>query len=217
MRGRRDERQLEELKALRAENFPWDWRTCAGAAGGGHLGTLQWARARARDERTCAHAAGAGPSNWWARENGCPWTCTCAGRGAATSNAEVARENGCPWDCGRAVRRRAATETLKWARENGCPWDEGRARRRRRAATSSAEVGAHERPPRGRGDARRGLSGRHLNVLKWACANAARGTWTCEFAALGGHLDVLKWARENDCPWSVDVRVPRRSTATSRC
>ena len=26
--------QLEGLKALRAENFPWDWRTCAVAAKG---------------------------------------------------------------------------------------------------------------------------------------------------------------------------------------
>ena len=42
--------QLEELKALRAENFPWGKQTCAKAAYGGHLETLQWAR-----------------------ENGCPW------------------------------------------------------------------------------------------------------------------------------------------------
>jgi hypothetical protein len=41
---------LEELKALRAENFPWDWHTCAFAAEGGHLDVLQWAR-----------------------DNGCPW------------------------------------------------------------------------------------------------------------------------------------------------
>ena len=41
---------LEELKALRAENFPWDEETCACAAEGGHLEVLKWARA-----------------------NGCPW------------------------------------------------------------------------------------------------------------------------------------------------
>jgi hypothetical protein len=35
---------LEALKALRcAENFPWDWRTCAGAAEGGQLEVLKWA------------------------------------------------------------------------------------------------------------------------------------------------------------------------------
>ena len=31
---------LEELKALRAENFPWDKKTCAWAARGGHLEVL---------------------------------------------------------------------------------------------------------------------------------------------------------------------------------
>ena len=36
--------QLEEFKALRAENFPWDWETCAYAAEGGHLEVLMWAR-----------------------------------------------------------------------------------------------------------------------------------------------------------------------------
>ena len=70
--------QLEELKALRAENFPWDWETCAYAAEGGHLDVLQWAR-----------------------ENDCPWDrYTCAGA-ARYEHLEVlkwARENGCPWD-----------------------------------------------------------------------------------------------------------------------
>ena len=42
--------QLEELKALRAENFPWYKGTCNLAACGGHLEMLKWAR-----------------------ENGCPW------------------------------------------------------------------------------------------------------------------------------------------------
>ena len=47
---------LEALKALHAENFPWDRKTCAYAAWGGHLEILQWAR-----------------------ENDCPWEAdTCA-------------------------------------------------------------------------------------------------------------------------------------------
>ena len=41
---------LEELKAMRAENLPWGERTCAYAAKGGHLEMLKWAR-----------------------ENDCPW------------------------------------------------------------------------------------------------------------------------------------------------
>ena len=33
------------MKALRrAENFPWDKKTCYFAAEGGHLETLKWAR-----------------------------------------------------------------------------------------------------------------------------------------------------------------------------
>ena len=47
---------LEALKSLRAENFPWDWWTCANAAGGGHLEVLKWAR-DPWDERTCELAA----------------------------------------------------------------------------------------------------------------------------------------------------------------
>jgi hypothetical protein len=41
---------LEELKALRADEWPWSERTCWRAAEGGHLEVLKWAR-----------------------ENGCPW------------------------------------------------------------------------------------------------------------------------------------------------
>ena len=48
--------QLEELKALRAENFPWNEWTCTIAARRGHLDVLMWAR-----------------------ENDCPWDAeTCA-------------------------------------------------------------------------------------------------------------------------------------------
>ena len=35
---------LKELKALRADDYPWDTRTCAYAARGGHLAVLKWAR-----------------------------------------------------------------------------------------------------------------------------------------------------------------------------
>jgi hypothetical protein len=37
--------QLEELKVLRADGWPWDRDTCSAAALGGHLEVLQWARA----------------------------------------------------------------------------------------------------------------------------------------------------------------------------
>ena len=69
---------LQELKALRADELPWDAWTCAYAAEGGHLGILQWAR-----------------------ENGCPWndqTCTNAAKHGHLEVLKWARENGCPWD-----------------------------------------------------------------------------------------------------------------------
>jgi len=34
--------QLEELKVLRADGWPWDWDTCSAAALGGHLEVPQW-------------------------------------------------------------------------------------------------------------------------------------------------------------------------------
>ena len=54
--------QLEELKAFRAKNFPWNRCTCAGAAHGGHLETLKWARANGcpwdEETRQCAASKG---------------------------------------------------------------------------------------------------------------------------------------------------------------
>ena len=59
--------QLEELKALRAKNFPWNYQwTCAYAAEGGHLETLKWAR-----------------------ENGCPWDWQTCERAAALGYVET--------------------------------------------------------------------------------------------------------------------------------
>ena len=78
--------QLEELKALRAKNFPWGKRACAYAAWGGYLEVLKWAR-----------------------ENDCPWdglTCENAAKGGHFETLKWARENGCPWDewtCARAA------------------------------------------------------------------------------------------------------------------
>ena len=68
---------LEELKVLRAEGWPWDKFTCSWAANGGHLKVLQWAR-----------------------ENGCPWdeeTCYWAAHGGHLEVLQWARANGCPW------------------------------------------------------------------------------------------------------------------------
>ena len=97
---------LEELKALRADEWPWNERTCTWAARGGHLEVLKWARA-----------------------NNCPWsesTCTSAARGGQLEVLKWARANDCPWDewtCANAAEG-GQLEVLKWARANDCPWDE---------------------------------------------------------------------------------------------
>ena len=95
---------LEELKALRAENCPWSTVTCAFAALGGHLEVLQWARENdcPWDDLTCAYAAGGGHLEVlkWARANGCPWnesTCAYAARGRHLDVLKWARANSCPW------------------------------------------------------------------------------------------------------------------------
>jgi hypothetical protein len=51
--------QLDELKLLRADGWPWDAGTCSSAAKGGHLEVLQWAHANGcpRNEDTCFWAA----------------------------------------------------------------------------------------------------------------------------------------------------------------
>ena len=68
--------QLEKLKELRADGWPWDRGTCSAAALGGHLEVLQWARANGCpwDIRTCHKAAEGGHLKvlLWARKNGCP-------------------------------------------------------------------------------------------------------------------------------------------------
>ena len=92
--------QLEELKALRAKNFPWNLSTCLLAASGGHLETLKWAR-----------------------ENGCPWnvwTCTYAARGGQLETLKWARENGCPWPGRNSLLECAANHPaiVEWLEEH---------------------------------------------------------------------------------------------------
>ena len=67
---------LEKLKALRENYWPWDEGTCAAAAQGGHLEVLQWTRANGCpwDEMTCNYARnGENPDLvQWLRTNNCP-------------------------------------------------------------------------------------------------------------------------------------------------
>ena len=69
---------LQELKALRADEWPWNDLMCAHAAKNGHIEVLKWARKNECpwNGRTCAYAAEGGHLEVlkWARENGAPWT-----------------------------------------------------------------------------------------------------------------------------------------------
>jgi len=88
---------------------PWEARTCAHVARGGHLEVLQWARARDPqcpwDATTCAAAAGAGHLAVvrWARKHGCGWddsTCRFAARHGHLAVLQWMRQQDppCPWD-----------------------------------------------------------------------------------------------------------------------
>jgi hypothetical protein len=144
---------LEALKALLEDGYPWNEKTCEFAAWGGQLEILKWARANdcPWNEETCAGAAEGGQLETlkWLRENGCPWdewTCSKAAEhsryGYNISRClEVlkwARENGCPWNeetCANAALN-GHLDVLKWLRANGCPWDENT----RRLAASKGYV-----------------------------------------------------------------------------
>ena len=122
--------QLEELKALRADGWPWDEYTCAEAAFGGHLEVLQWARANGCPwgAITCMFAASGGHLEvlQWLRENGCPWvewTCAAAARGGHLEVLKCLRANGCPWDgftC-RLALQGGHIGVFWWAAQNGAP------------------------------------------------------------------------------------------------
>jgi hypothetical protein len=83
-----------------------EYHKCSLAAGGGHLGCLEYLH-----------------------EHGCPWnesTCHWAARGGHLECLKYAHEHGCPWneDTCRAAAQNGHTECLKYAHEHGCPWDE---------------------------------------------------------------------------------------------
>ena len=93
--------QLEELKVLRTDGWPWSEYTCGCAAERGHLEVLRWLRA-----------------------NGCPWdeeTCTCAAEGGHLEVLQWARANGCPWDG--QTRQIASGHILEWVVANGLPYE----------------------------------------------------------------------------------------------
>ena len=124
--------QLVELKALRAENWPWSEMTCAGAARRGHLEILKWARKNdcPWNEWTCAGAAAERPSRdaaVVARERLPVERVDVRGRGGGRPprGSEVGARTSARGTCGRARARRGAAISRRCSgRENGCPWSE---------------------------------------------------------------------------------------------
>ena len=178
-------RSLEGLLKQGKHGLESQKTLCSGAAEGGHLEVLRWARANGCpwSHMTCKAAARSGHLEVlkWMRANGCPWnteTCSGAAEGGHLEVLKWARENGCPWNeltCMFAAKE-GHLEVLQWARANGCQWN-----------TNTCLFAA---------------SGGQLEVLQWARANGCG--WdkgTCRAAAQSGHLEMLQWACANGCPW----------------
>ena len=99
-----------------------------GAAFGGHLDVLKWARKNdcEWDSWTCHRAAVNGHLHVlkWISENGCKWdsrTCAYAAQNGHLNVLKWARKNGCGWDswtCHCAAKN-GHLDVLEWARENG--------------------------------------------------------------------------------------------------
>ena len=128
---------IQMLKWAKEEGCPWNERTCATIALGGHLVVLKWAR----DHKcpwgvnTCGFAAKTGNLEMlkWARAHNAPWDRTTCEYAASGGHLEVLKwlrgdhdvQNACPWDkwvCASAAEG-GHLEVLKWLRECGCPWD----------------------------------------------------------------------------------------------
>lgn len=104
---------LEKLKQLREDGYPWDEWTCAYAARDGHLEVLKWARSQ---------------------DPPCPWdtwTCTYAATEAHFDIINWVRSQNppCPWDhllfASVAFTAKLPNEKrlkmLQWLKDNGCP------------------------------------------------------------------------------------------------
>ena len=93
------------LQWVRVNGCPWDEKTCANAADGGHLEVLQWARA-----------------------NGAPWDKITNNNAAHGGHLEVlqwARANGCLWAWGECLvnaKRNDHQHVLKWLSNNLPPF-----------------------------------------------------------------------------------------------
>jgi len=150
---------------------PWDSRTCALAAAGGHLAALKWLREhhcpwddRVQDERhrdqlldCCSLAARGGHLEVlkYLRQHGFPCgvlACASAARGGHLQVMQWLREHHCPWEGGHMYEAISCCalaaggghlEMLKWLRARECLWDGLTCAA---AARGGCSAGAYTRP-----------------------------------------------------------------------
>lgn len=100
---------IDVVQEARRRGCAWDANTCAAAAHGGHLSTLQHLRNGGSsercpwNERTCAAAAGGGHMGVlrWARQRKCPWDSNACANAAANGQLAIfewLRKKACPVD-----------------------------------------------------------------------------------------------------------------------
>ena len=124
---------IECLKYLHEEGYPWNWITCCLVAANGHLDCLRYIHEEGCpwNKHTCWMAARNGHLDCliYLHENGCPWDEETTQKSALNGHLDCLRyahERGCPWNeytCESAAYN-GHLDCLIYLHENGCPWDE---------------------------------------------------------------------------------------------
>jgi len=213
---------LDIVKYLHSNDYPWDARAYYFAAKGGSLEILKYLHENGCDKgslkintfdvESCTKVAaqnGHFKALKYLHELGFPWNAYTMRGAAENGHLEIVKylhENGCPWNnsaCNQAAAK-GHFEVLKWLREIGGPWSEY-------ACVNAAAEG-------------------HFEILIWLRENGCPwDKYTCSNAAENGHFEILKWLHENGCPWDkwtwygtarkghLDIMKYLRSIDSSRC
>jgi len=193
-------------------------RVFAYAAGGGHMGVIQWLCEHQCpwDEEACLAAARFGHLEvlQWLRARDCPWNMWCLHNAAWGGHTEVvvwARTNGCKWSRYATMwaARNGHLETLQVLRRMGCRWDEQAcmwaAREGRLEVLKYLRTGDGGVCPWDEKACMWAAKEGRLEVLQYLrTGDGGACPWdseTCWAAAVAGHLEVLQWARANGCEW----------------
>jgi hypothetical protein len=208
--------RVDMLRWLHERDFPWDEKTCALAAHGGHLECLRFAREVVPpcdwDATTCHEAAVGGRMECirYAHEKLCPWdapTCALAARFGQLEMLQWLREHHCPWDkmtCTFAVRG-GHVAVLRWARDHHCEWEDGHGiilHGHLGIWDEAAEAGS-------------------MDCLRYvhdsgATPHRISDPEPCSHAAQRGHLDVLVYLRSLPIPYPWDADTSRRAAANGQ-